>query len=56
MEKSQLRVKRVNDNQGSQSFKAGQWVEIYGKPNHPAFALNDIEGWRRAQIVNVKGK
>ena len=55
-ERSQIRLKRVEEGADEGSFKVGDTVEQYGLPNHPQMKSNDIQGWRRAKIVNIKGK
>lgn len=54
-ERSQIRLKRVEEGADDASFKVGDSVEQYGLPNHPQLKSNDIQGWRRAKIVNIKG-
>ena len=55
-ERSQIRLKRVEEGADeAASFKVGDSVEQYGLPNHPQLKSNDIQGWRRAKIVNIKG-
>jgi hypothetical protein len=54
-ERSQIRLKRVEEGADEASFKVGDSVEQYGLPNHPQLKSNDIQGWRRAKIVNIKG-
>lgn len=54
-ERSQIRVKKIEEAKDN-SFKVGDIVEHFGLPNHPSFKTNDIQGWRRAKIANIKGK
>ena len=55
-ERSQIRLKRVEEGGADEAtFKVGDSVEQYGLPNHPQLESNDIQGWRRAKIVNIKG-
>ena len=54
-ERSQIRLKRVEEGADEATFNVGDTVEQYGLPNHPQFKSNDIQGWRRADLVNIKG-
>jgi len=55
VEKVQIRAKRERVEGEISSFKIGDWVEVLALPNNP-HVHSDVVGWRRARVVNFRGK
>jgi len=50
-----IRAKIENTDGEHVTYKVGDCVEVLALPNNP-HVHSDVVGWRRAKIVNIRGK